>query len=469
MMVYGMLTFSSDDQRPLHVKLYDQLKNLILLGKLPPHSKMPSVRQLSAELSISRNTVEYSYEQLSMEGFIYSKPKSGYYVSSLNQELIPCPSQASLADKSLFEDVMPCSFDFHPAVLSPDSFPSRVWRKLLNECLQKNAELFTLYSNPQGEIELRYMLQQYLERFRGVSCSPEQIVICCGLQDNLSVIAQILQGAHSALAIEDPGHWLPRSAFQNNGFVINPIPVTSDGISLSSLAKSNSTVVYVTPSHQFPLGNVMPVENRLQLIHWAQTVERVIIEDDYDSELRYYGKPIPSLQGLHPTGNIIYIGTFSKVLSPALRVSYMVLPYRFLSIYQKLFRNYASSVSLLEQKVLYEFMKQGYWERHLRKMRTMYKKKHDTLIQSIERHFGDQVKILGQGAGLHVVLEFTTSRFNEQDLITRAREKDVRVFPISDTYQSDNHHPSRVLLGFGSMSPAKLAEGIELLSQAWKV
>ncbi|VBB05889.1 transcription regulator hth gntr [Lucifera butyrica] len=464
-----MLILNNNDRRPLHVRLYDQIKNQILSGKLPPHSKLPSIRQLSSELSISRNTVEYTYEQLNTEGFIYSKPQSGYYISSLNQEFIPCPSQDPLTSKQPFEDEKPCSFDFHPAALAPDSFPSKVWRKLLNECLQKNTEQLTLYSNPQGEIELRCMIQQYLERFRGVSCNPEQIVVCCGLQDNLSVIAQILRGTHSVLAIEDPGHWIPRSVFLSYSFFINPIPVTSDGISLNSLTKTNSMAVYVTPSHQFPLGNVMPVENRLKLIHWAQTVEGVIIEDDYDSELRYHGKPIPALQGLHPGGNIIYIGTFSKVLSPALRISYMVLPYRFLSIYHNLFRNYASTVSLLEQKVLYEFMKQGYWEKHLRKMRTMYKKKHDALIRSIESHFGDRAKILGQGAGLHVVLELTNSRFNENDLITRAREKDVRVLPISDTYQSNNQYPPRVLLGFGSMSPDELDKGIELLSQAWEI
>lgn len=467
-MVYVMLMFNNNDRRPLHVRLYDDIKNQILTRKLPPHSKIPSVRQLSSELSISRNTIEYAYEQLSTEGFIYSKPKSGYYVSLLSQEFIPCPTQDPLINKQPFEGEKPYSFDFHPAALAPDSFPSKVWRKLLNECLQKDAELLTSYSNPQGEIELRCMIQQYLERFRGVSCSPEQIVICCGLQDNLSVIAQILRGTHSSLAIEDPGHWIPKSVFQNNSYFINPIPVNSDGISLSCLAETNSTAVYVTPSHQFPLGNVMPMENRLRLINWAQTVEGVILEDDYDSELRYHGKPIPALQGLHPGGNIIYIGTFSKVLSPALRISYMVLPYRFLSIYHDLFRNYAPTVSLLEQKVLAEFMKQGYWERHLRKMRTMYKKKHDTLIQSIESHFGDRVKILGQGAGLHVVLELKTSHFNEKDLITRASEKGVRVLPISDSYHSNTQHPSRVLLGFGSMSPNKLDEGIELLSQAWK-
>jgi GntR family transcriptional regulator / MocR family aminotransferase len=465
-----MFILDSKDRRPLHVKLYHQIKNQILSGKLSPHSKLPSVRHLSAELSVSRNTVEYAYEQLCTEGFIHSKPRSGYYISLLDQEFIPrpCRNPVSLIEPA-FEDGKTYSFDFHPAGLSPDSFPSKVWRKLVTDCLQENPGQFALYGNPQGETELRCEIQRYLERFRGVSCDPEQIVVCSGLQDSLSIIAQILRGDHSALAVEDPGHWIPRSIFQNYAFSLSPIPVNSEGINLDDLKNTNSTIVYVTPSHQFPLGYVMPVENRLKLINWTETVGGVIIEDDYDSELRYHGKPIPALQGLHPEGNIIYVGTFAKVLSPALRVSYMVLPYQFFSTYKKLFSKYATTVSLLEQRTLCEFMKQGYWERHLRRMRTIYKRKHDALIQSINRHFSNRVNILGQGAGLHVVLELVDNLLDEKELISRAWEKNVRVFPLSDTYQCNKHYPSRVMLGFGRMNPDELERGIELLSQAWNL
>jgi len=465
-----MFILDCKDRQPLHVKLYNQIKNQILSGKLIPDTKLPSVRHLSVELSISRNTVEYAYEQLCTEGFIYSKPRSGYYISLLDPESIP-RSLRNLGSptKHACEAGKTYSFDFHPAGLAPDSFPSKVWRKLLIDSLKENPEQFNLYSNPQGELELRCEIQRYLERFRGVSCDPEQIVVCCGLQDSLSIVAQVLRADHSALAVEDPGHWIPRSVFQNYSFSLNPIPVNSDGINLDYLKNTNSTVAYVTPSHQFPLGYIMPVENRLKLINWTETVGGVIIEDDYDSELRYHGKPIPALQGLHPKGNIIYVGTFSKVLSPALRVGYMVLPYQFLSTYNRLFRNYATTVSLLEQRTLYEFMRQGYWERHLRKMRTIYKRKHDALIQSVKRHFGHRANIIGQGAGIHVVLELVDNFLDEKDLISRAWEKNVRVFPLSDTYQCNNKYPSRVMLGFGRMKPDELEKGIELLSQAWNL
>jgi GntR family transcriptional regulator/MocR family aminotransferase len=461
-----MFILDTTDRRPLHVKLYNQIKAHVLSGKLLPHSRLPSVRHLSQELSISRNTVEYAYEQLCTEGFIYSKPQSGYYVSLLEQEIPPhAPPHTTPPLEQTYE--IPYLFDFHPAALAPDSFPVKIWRKLLLNCLQENPEPFTSYSNPQGEINLRREIQQYLERFRGVACTPEQIVICAGLQDSMSVIAQLLKTEHTTLAVEDPGHWIPKSVFQNHAYTIKPIPVNAAGINLDDLQTSASSIVYVTPSHQFPLGYVMPIENRLKLIHWAESIEGVIIEDDYDSELRYHGKPIPALQGLHPQGNIIYLGTFSKVLSPILRVSYMVLPYPLLTAYQQQFGTYAAAASLLEQLTLSEFMKQGYWERHLRKMRTLYKRKHDALLNAIDRHFGDSVTILWRGGGLHLVIELADSSVNEKELIGRAAEKGIRIYPLSDTYHSNSNQPTRIMLGFGKLTPEQLDTGIEQLAAAW--
>ncbi len=465
-----MFILDNEDRRPLYVKLYEQIKHQILSGKLLPNTRLPSVRHLAAELAISRNTVEYTYEQLSMEGFIYSKPQSGYYISSLDQELTPeiCKSKM-ISGEQAYPEGKDYLFDFHPANLSPASFPSKVWRNLLSRCLQEQ-EQFTVYSNPQGEIELRCEIQRYLERFRGVVCDVEQLVITSGLQDSLSIIAQIIQNHHSLLAVEDPGHWIARSVFKKYAsFSLNSIPVTPNGVDLEYLKNSKSTVVYVTPSHQFPLGYVMPVENRLKLINWTKAVGGLIIEDDYDSELRYYGKPIPALQGLNPQGNIIYIGTFSKVLSPALRVSYMVLPKQLLSIYHNMFGHYAASVSLLEQRAILEFMRQGYWERHLRKMRILYKGKHDALIQAIDLHFGKRVKILGQGAGLHMVIELVDTSLDSEELIRRAGEKNVRLFPLNAAYHSQGHYPAQIILGFGKLSPAELEAGIKLLSQAWSL
>jgi len=463
-----MFILDNNSRQPLHDKIYDQIKKQILSGQLPPDTKLLSVKSLATELSVSRNTVEHAYQQLYAEGYINSKPRSGYYVSLIDSEFLSTsfgytgtvPGKVSEASQSY-------SFDFHPACLSPDSFPINIWRKLYLDCLKEDSNLFASYSHPQGEYALRCEIQRYLARSRGVSCDPEQIVVCSGLQDSLSIIAPILKEDHSTFAVEDPGYFIPKSVFQNHSFALSHIPVNHDGLDLDSLQNTNSTVVYVTPSHQFPLGCVMPIGNRLKLIDWAETIGGVIIEDDYDSELRYLGRPIPALQGLHPQGNIVYVGTFSKVLSPALRVSYMVLPYQLLTRYHKLFGDYSTNVSLLEQRTLNKFMEQGYWERHLRKMRTVYKKKHDALIQSIHHHFGVQATIIGHGAGLHVVLELVGNSLNEGELIKRAQEREVQLFPLSKTYMNNNDKSPQIMLGFGSMSSNQIDRGVKLLYQAW--
>ena len=463
-----MFILDNKGRQPLHNKIYNQIKNQILSGELPPATKLLSVKNLAIELSVSRNTVEYAYQQLHAEGYIHSKPRSGYYVSLIEPEYIASTKlSADQVPEKFSENVKTYSFDFHPACLSPDSFPVNLWRKLYIDCLKEDSKQFAFYSPQQGDYALRCEIQKYLARSRGVVCQPEQIIICSGLQDSLAAIAPILKEDHSKFAMEDPGHFIPKSVFQNHSFALSPIPVNSDGIDINSLQESNCTVVYVTPSHQFPLGHVMPVANRLKLIEWAETVGGVIIEDDYDSELRYLGNPIPALQGLYSQGNIVYIGTFSKVLSPALRVSYMVLPYPLLAVYHKLYNQYSTSVSLLEQKTLHKFMQQGYWERHLRKMRTVYKKKHDALIQSIHHHFGEQANIIGQGAGLHIVLEIVDNSLTEGELIKRAQEKEVQLFPLSKTYVCDNGKSPQIMLGFGNMSSNEIDRGVQLLYQAW--
>ena len=463
-----MFILDTKGPQPLHDKIYNYIKKQILSGELPPATKLLSIKNLSIELSVSRNTVEYAYHQLYAEGYIHSKPRSGYYISFIDQEFLPSSHQhIGATQEKVTEDRKTYSFDFHPASLSPASFPVNLWRKLYIDCLKEDPKHLAFYSHQQGDFTLRCEIQRYLARSRGVSCDPEQIVVCSGLQDSLSILAPILRENHSIFAIEDPGYFVPKAVFQNHSFSLTPVPVDSDGLDLEYLKNTKSTVVYVTPSHQFPLGYVMPVANRLKLIDWAETVGGVIIEDDYDSELRYSGKPIPALQGLHPTGNIVYVGTFSKVLSPALRVSYMVLPYPLLTRYRKLFSDYYTNVSLLEQRTLSKFMEQGYWERHLRKMRTVYKKKHDALIQSIHHHFGSQVNIIGQGAGLHVVLELVGNSLNEAELMKRAQERDVRLIPLSGAYMHNNGKNPQIMLGFGSMNSAEIDRGIELLYKAW--
>lgn len=463
-----MFIFNSHDPVPLYKQLYNQMREHILSGKLPADSRLLSVRDMAIELSASRNTVEGAYQELYAEGYIYSKPRSGYFVSALDQNAAAAPH--SLSGKPDKHDYLPgppanFTYDFHPAHLDPKSFPTELWRKCFVESLRQNSRQLVQYGDPQGDWGLRCSIQSYLERSRGVLCDPDQIIICAGLQQGLGIVAHMLKEYHSVVAVENPGYHLPRSVFTNHAYTIFPVPVGPGGLDLHLLKASNSTIVYVTPSHQLPLGYVMPVANRLALIEWADSGGKFIIEDDYDSELRYYGKPIPSLQGLRPTGNIIYSGTFSKILSPALRLSYLVLPYSLLATYRQLYRDYFSSVPLLEQRTMAKFMEQGHWERHIRRMRMVYKKKHDTLLRSIEHHFGSHAAIVGQGAGLHVVLQLTDSPQSETEIIDRARQKGIQLFPFSGFNFNAPLEPTTLLLGFGGMSCSEIERGIDLLSQ----
>lgn len=463
-----MFALNHDGPIPLYTQLYTVIKENILSGKLPSDTKLPSIRDLASELSISRNTVDSAYLELYSEGYIYTRPRSGYFVSALSPDgVLSSPPRTQRVRDPLPETLPPCEFDFHPARLDRHTFPVRLWRKCWLECLRRTSGEMVEYRDPQGEWGLRRNIQKYLERSRGVICDPEQVVICSGLQNGLDIVAHIKKEPRPVVAVENPGYHLPRSVFRNHSFEICPIPVNSSGIDLDLLEASRSTIAYVTPSHQFPMGCVMPIANRLRLIDWAKSGDRLIIEDDYDSELRYHGNPIPCLQGLHPNGNIVYSGTFSKVLSPALRLSYLILPNSLLPTYHAVFRDYFSSVSILEQRTLAEFIEQGHWDRHIRRMRALYKKKHDALSQAVERNFGVRATVLGQGAGLHVVLQLADHSLNEAGLIDLAQSRGIRLLPFSATHASGEPASLKFLIGFGGMDIGDIEKGIELLYRIW--
>lgn len=463
-----MFILHHNDPCPLYEQLYKQIKAHVLSGKIPPHAKLPSVRNLAAELSTSRNTVEGAYQELYAEGYIYSKQRSGYFVSALD----PTATQVSPNHEPRKQGPPPppspsVTYDFHPARLDPAGFPSASWRTCFLACLHESSREFSHYGDAQGDYGLRAHIRHYLERSRGVVCEPDQIVICAGLQYGLDLVAHLLKETHSTVAVENPGYHLPRAVFRNNGFNVVAVSVGTGGIDLEALGTSGSTIVYVTPSHQLPMGHVMPVANRLQLIEWAESGGNVIIEDDYDSELRYHGKPIPSLQGLRPDGNIIYMGTFSKTLSPALRLSYMVLPRALLASFHLLYHDYFSPVSLIEQKTMAKFIELGYWERHVRRMRITYQKKHDAMLKAIEKHFGGKVTVIGQGAGLHVVVQLPDATPDDTEFIRLATQEGINLFPFSTTCATGEPATASIILGFGGMSAAEIGQGIEILSRIY--
>jgi len=418
-----MITLDPTDILPLYRQLYQALRARILSGALPAHARLPSVRELVQELAVSRNTVEGAFQELYAEGYVYSKPRSGYFVAPLDQELAPRPTPARPpAAPEVPPAPRPWRYDCHPAHLDPASFPVETWRRCFTQGLRGRLEQLVQYGDPQGEPELRRALARYLERSRGVSCRPEQVVVCAGLQQSLELVAQLLGPQHSVLAVEEPGYFMPRAVFANHGYTIEPVSVTEQGLDAATLAASTASVVYLTPSHQLPLGGVLPAAQRLRLIEWARSGERFLIEDDYDSELRYHGKPVAALQGLDPEGRIVYTGTFSKVLSPALRLSYLVLPPTLVPTFRDRFASYFCTVSLLEQRALTRFLEEGHWERQIRRMRTIYRRKHDRLLAALAHRFAGRARVLGEGAGLHVVLELTAPAPPAAEVLKRAAE-----------------------------------------------
>lgn len=469
-----MITLNNNSESPLYMQIYEQIRSEIITGELPVGSKLPSTRHLSDLLSVGRNTVENAYLQLSSEGYVESRTGSGFVVqdihnmisfgAGINTGKVPMETKE---DKQISVEVYPYHFEY--GHLSSGDFPLAIWRKISNKALAEiTAEDMTKYQDRKGEAQLRYELKDYLRRSRGVNCSGEQIVLCSGFEYALSILSQLLRKSFDRIALEEPGYSGARTIFQNNGLEVVPVAIQKDGLDIKKLDSSKVRAAYVTPSHQFPTGAVMPVQKRLQLLDWAKKNNGIVIEDDYDSELRYNSRPIPSISSIAESDNVIYIGTFSKALSPSIRVCYMVLPEMWMKRYEEAFRMYQTTVSLLQQRILMEYIRSGQWERHLRKICKANKRKHDLLIRTIQEELGNDVIIHGKNAGLHILLE-STGGLKEAELIEKAKRSGVLVSPVS-LFWSDvkKYTDNMVLLGFGNISEADITAGIKALAAAWR-
>ncbi|MBF0705819.1 PLP-dependent aminotransferase family protein [Alkalihalobacillus hwajinpoensis] len=452
---------NGESKDPLYIQLYLYIKHEIKSGSLVPDMKLPSKRKFAQHLSVSQNTVETAYGQLVAEGYIESRPRKGYFVSPIDEENFSLPRDVHHVEEK------PCkhhgyTYNFAYTGVDFESFPLSLYRKLMNEVLRSdNKEIFQL-GHPQGEFELRKLLSEYVYEARGVRCSPSQIIIGSGTQTLLKLLFQLLP--HSKFAVEDPGYHRKVTLFEKKETQVELIPIDSDGMLFSNLKGSSADVAIVTPSHQFPCGMIMPVSRRLQLLKWAREEEdRYIIEDDYDSEFRYSGKPIPALQGLDTGENVIYMGTFSKALLPSLRISYMVLPASLIKTYQNEFFFYTQTVSRIDQKVLKKFLKRGHWERHIQKMKMIYRKKRDVLIDEIAQYFPETVEVIGQDSGLHLMLRLNNG-MTEQEAIDRAAKLGIKVNAVSEYGKNDGQ---TVIMGFAVLTTEQIKAGVKLLAKAW--
>lgn len=494
-----MLHLDAAADAPLYQQIYDQLKQDILSGALPQGMRLPSIRALARDLRAGRNTVENAYAQLVLEGYVSVLPRSGYRVNVIQRDLhvaeSPAPHGCGKAGRQDAPAARrPPDYDFHYGNLDAATFPYAVWRKLLFAVMEEArtgriaSDGMHVYGDAHGDLHLRAELAAYLYRSRGVRCTEDQVVMCSGLQPSIMAVTRLLHPQHgqvapappvppfapfakfapfAQVALEDPAYNGARRAYECFGFRTIPIPVNGDGIDVAALRASSARVVHIAPSHQFPTGAVMPICRRMEILNWATEHGAWIVEDDYDSELRYDGRPIPSLQSIDRHGRVIYTGTFSKTLSPGMRMSYMVLPEQLAERFRTVFAGFQCTVPWLEQAVLARFMAEGHWERHLRRICLAKKRKHDVFVGTANRLMGDGVRIHGHNAGLHLLLEVPGGP-GEAALVERAAAHGVRVYPASPFWADARRYPGNCLfIGYGMLSEADIAAALERLRQAW--
>lgn len=471
--MYDMtIALKSDGTRHLYEQIYEHIREEIKGGKLLSGERLPSTRALAEYLQVSRSTVDFAYEQLVSEGYIEAKPHKGFFVCMLEE--LP---EGGRQDYAVWQEREKrqaeagegkALYDFSPNGLDMSAFPFGVWKRITKNILTEgNAELFAL-GEPQGDYDLRQTISRYLHSARGVNCTPEQIVVGAG-NDYLLMILEKLLGEAVGIAMENPTYKRAFRIFQSFGYRVEIVGMDKNGMIAEELYGKRVKAAYVMPSHQYPSGVTMPIGRRMELLRWAgEEEDRYLIEDDYDSEFRYKGKPIPSLQGADTGGNVIYVGTFSKAIAPAIRVSYMVLPPRLLKRYREECYFYASTVSRIDQRILNEFIKDGYFERYLNKTRKIYREKHDLLLQEL-KPFLKRFRITGEDAGLHLLLSLPDGSVSEQELVRHARENGVRVYAFSDALVAERakaENPT-VILGYGGLSKEQILEGIAKLKQVW--
>ena len=472
-----MIDLQGGAKAPLYEKIYEYIKNEIVDGKISKGEKLPSTRLLAKNLSVSRSTVELAYDQLLAEGYIEAEPYRGYFVCDI-EALYQLEQRNHMQEKlQAGQDWQPGwkteikhgagsskqkEIDFSPYTIDTQNFPYNVWRKLHKNVLLDDREEILLSGDGQGDHELRMAIADYLHQARGVNCVAEQIIIGAGNEYLELLLAQVL-GEKKTVLMDDPTYLQAYRTFSNMGYLVKNIPAEQGSMPIEAVRRENADILYVMPSHQFPLGTVMPLKQRLELLKWASEKEgRYLIEDDHDSEYRYKGKPIPSLQSIDHEEKVIYLGTFSKSIAPSLRISYMVLPQHLLKNYQSYCGFYSTTVSKIQQEVLFGFIRGGYFGRHLNKMRGIYKNKHDFLVSELKKRPWVE-NIAGDNAGLHVLVQVDT-QMSEEELCERAAEQGIHLMGISEHYI---HKPPVskpvLLLGYGKPDEKRILEGLNRL------
>lgn len=458
-----MFRLDTEGGKRLYVQIYEYIKSEIRGGRLLCGEKLPSTRILATNLQVSRSTVDLAYEQLVSEGYLEVRAGSGYYVGKVEElygfGTVLKQNMTSAAQK---EKAM---IDFSTGAIDMGAFPYGTWRKLSKTVLSEDDGSLFLLGDPQGDLELRQTISKYLHASRGANIRPEQLVIGAGNEYLLMLLEKLL-GKKRKLALEKPTYAKAYRSFRAFDYEISRIDMDKNGMDIHALRESGAEIAYVMPSHQYPAGTIMPIGRRQELLKWAGEAEnRFIIEDDHDSEFRYKGRPIPCLQSIDNRGKVIYFGTFSKAIAPAIRISFMALPQPLYEIYTEQYRFFSSTVSRIDQKILQKFMEEGYFERHLNRMRKTYRVKHDEILQLL-KPFRVKFDVQGENAGTYLVLCSKEGK-TEQEMIDAAKRVGVKVYGMSQQLALEGEEYHAVLLGFGGMELSEIRRGIALLRKAY--
>ncbi len=467
-MVSYSFTFNKDIDLPIYIQLYNYFKQEILEGRIPSNEKLPSIREMAQTLNLSKTTIESAYSQLLVEGYIYSKPQSGYFSHAINQ-ISPVA-----IEESLLNDIGETPIQNNKYILDDSIFDFIKWKKCINNVLMYESDELLSEASVQGEVQLRKELSTYVYRSRGVKCHPDQIVISAGTQQIMGILCVLLNNIeHSSIAFEDPGFFPARHIFLERHFKVEPVMVSKDGVNVNELRNSQCSLVYVSPSHQFPLGGVMPINNRFDLLTWANDTNGYIIEDDYDSELRYEEQPIPALQGLDHHNRVVYLGSFSTTLFPGFKVSYMILPPKLLKEYRHFAHQYTQTASKTEQLALSHYISLGLYQKHIKKMRKLFYTKYSLLVNAIHKHFGKRIKILSDSSGTYLLLEFFTD-LSMENIIYISKDLGIKmtslklysineIDPVAN-FSSYENQDNIALLHFAMIPENKIESIIKLLA-----
>jgi len=464
---------------PLHRQIYDGFRTAIVHGNLRPGQRVPSSRTLSVDLGISRIPVLNAYAQLLAEGYFEGRKGAGTFVSeSLPETLAVCENQAphaappgsglrQVARRSLLTGTYEApawsrgwgAFCVHQPAF--EQFPFPIWSGLvMRHC--RNLSPGVIHNiDPLGSESFREAICTYLRTARAVHCQPSQVMVVSGSQQALAITARVLLGPGSPIWFEEPGYRLARKVFAEAGCRLIPVPVDEEGMLVSAGIRRSpkARAVYVTPSHQYPLGATMSASRRMQLLNWAQSSGSWIIEDDYDSEYRFESMPISSLQGLDRNARVIYIGTFSKVLFPSLRLGYIVIPQDLVDHFVAVRSAMDIFPPYLYQEVITDFMREGHFARHIRRMRLLYGERRTALVNNLREHFGSTLELHGAQAGMHLAVTLPQG-LSDHEIATRAASKGLWLFPLSPSYLGESPRQG-FILGFSNIAAQEMSSAVQ--------